>query len=83
MQSNFDTAQKASAAQFDRQSDLYGKSHILADTSDVAGDALAGLSPGPGARAPSTWRPGAATPPSRLAQGGLARDRRRRLGADA
>ena len=32
-------AQAASAAQFDKQSDRYGKSHILADTSDVA-DAL-------------------------------------------
>lgn len=30
-----DRAQAASAAQFDRQSDRYGKSHILADTSDV------------------------------------------------
>ncbi|MEI6322978.1 MAG: class I SAM-dependent methyltransferase [bacterium] len=33
--SNFDPAQTASAAQFDRQSDRYGKSHILSDTSDV------------------------------------------------
>jgi ubiquinone/menaquinone biosynthesis C-methylase UbiE len=31
-----DNAQAASAAQFDRQSDRYGKSHILADTEDVA-----------------------------------------------
>jgi 2-polyprenyl-3-methyl-5-hydroxy-6-metoxy-1,4-benzoquinol methylase len=38
----FDAAQAASAAQFDRQSDRYGKSHILADTSDVAA-ALAGV----------------------------------------
>ncbi|HWA09763.1 MAG TPA: methyltransferase domain-containing protein [Opitutaceae bacterium] len=30
-----DRAQAASAAQFDRQSDRYGKSHILADTADV------------------------------------------------
>ena len=30
-----DRAQAASAAQFDRQSERYGKSHILADTSDV------------------------------------------------
>lgn len=30
-----DQAQAASAAQFDRQSDRYGKSHILADTRDV------------------------------------------------
>src|SRR6185437_13315906 len=28
--------QAASAAQFDRQSDRYGKSHLLADTRDVA-----------------------------------------------
>ena len=33
---SLDTAQAASAAQFDRQSDRYGKSHILADTTDVA-----------------------------------------------
>ena len=33
--SNFDLAQTASATQFDRQSDRYGKSHILSDTSDV------------------------------------------------
>ncbi len=31
-----DAGQSASAAQFDRQSDRYGKSHILADTRDVA-----------------------------------------------
>jgi SAM-dependent methyltransferase len=42
VQSNLDTAQAASAAQFDRQSDQYGKSHILADTSDVV-EALAPL----------------------------------------
>ena len=47
---HFDTAQAASAAQFERQSDRYGKSHILADTSDVA-SALAGIIPAPGARA--------------------------------
>ena len=35
-QKSFDAAQAASAAQFDRQSDRYGKSHILADTKDVA-----------------------------------------------
>jgi ubiquinone/menaquinone biosynthesis C-methylase UbiE len=39
-QSNLDTAQAASAAQFDRQSERYGRSHILADTSDVS-EALA------------------------------------------
>jgi ubiquinone/menaquinone biosynthesis C-methylase UbiE len=33
--SSLDAAQAAAAAQFDRQSDRYGKSHILADTSDV------------------------------------------------
>ena len=31
-----DSKQTASAAQFDRQSDRYGKSHILAETQDVA-----------------------------------------------
>jgi ubiquinone/menaquinone biosynthesis C-methylase UbiE len=49
-QSNFDAAQAASAAQFDRQSARYGKSHILSDTRDVA-EALAPLFPTPGARA--------------------------------
>jgi SAM-dependent methyltransferase len=49
-QSNFDAAQAASAAQFDRQSARYGKSHILSDTSDVAG-ALEALAPALGARA--------------------------------
>src|SRR5476651_11887 len=49
-QSNLDAAQAASAAQFDRQSDRYGKSHILADTSDVT-SALAGVTPAAGARA--------------------------------
>jgi ubiquinone/menaquinone biosynthesis C-methylase UbiE len=32
---SLDPAQAASAAQFDRQSDRYGKTHILTDTSDV------------------------------------------------
>jgi ubiquinone/menaquinone biosynthesis C-methylase UbiE len=41
-QSNLDTIQSASAAQFDRQSDRYGKSHILANTSDVS-EALSGI----------------------------------------
>lgn len=50
VQSNFDTAQAASAAQFDRQSSRYGKSHILADTGDVA-EALGGIAPAAGARA--------------------------------
>ena len=45
-----DEAQAASAAQFDRQSDRYGKSHILADTQDVAA-ALAGLAVPPGGTA--------------------------------
>ncbi len=35
-QNSFNAAQTAAAAQFDRQSDRYGKSHILADTKDVA-----------------------------------------------
>ena len=30
-----DLKQSASAAQFNRQSDRYGKSHILADTQDL------------------------------------------------
>jgi ubiquinone/menaquinone biosynthesis C-methylase UbiE len=37
-----DRRQSEAAAQFDRQSDRYGKSHILADTRDVA-EALEGL----------------------------------------
>jgi ubiquinone/menaquinone biosynthesis C-methylase UbiE len=37
-----DSSQAAAAAQFDRQSDRYGKAHILADTSDIAA-ALTGL----------------------------------------
>ncbi len=49
-QSNLDTAQAASAAQFDRQSDRYGRSHILADTRDVA-EALAPLAGGASGRA--------------------------------
>jgi ubiquinone/menaquinone biosynthesis C-methylase UbiE len=49
-QSNFDTVQTASAAQFDRQSDRYGKTHILADTADVA-ECLSGLAPRGGRRA--------------------------------
>ena len=32
---SLDSTQSASAAQFNRQSDRYGKSHILADTQDV------------------------------------------------
>jgi ubiquinone/menaquinone biosynthesis C-methylase UbiE len=48
--SSLDPAQAASAAQFDRQSDRYGKSHILADTYDVAA-ALEGLAVPPGATA--------------------------------
>ena len=45
-----DTTQRASALQFDRQSDQYGKSHILADTQDVT-KALAGVSTPAGGRA--------------------------------
>lgn len=33
---NLDAAQSASAAQFDRQSDRYGRSHILANTNDIS-----------------------------------------------
>jgi ubiquinone/menaquinone biosynthesis C-methylase UbiE len=39
-----DKHQSASAAQFERQSDRYGRSHILADTSDVDA-ALEGITP--------------------------------------
>ncbi len=39
-----DDRQSASAGQFDRQSDRYGRSHILADTSDVDA-ALEGIAP--------------------------------------
>lgn len=42
-----DSAQAAAAAQFDRQSDRYGRSHILADTADVA-RGLSGIAPAPG-----------------------------------
>jgi ubiquinone/menaquinone biosynthesis C-methylase UbiE len=49
-QSNFDTVQAASAAQFDRQSHRYGKSHILADTADIA-ECLSGITPLSGQRA--------------------------------
>jgi len=43
--SPLDSSQSAAAAQFDRQSDRYGKSHILADTADVAAG-LAGIAAG-------------------------------------
>jgi len=42
MGSSLDPNQAASAAQFDRRSDCYGKAHILADTRDVAAG-LAGV----------------------------------------
>lgn len=48
--SDFDSVQAASAAQFDRQSDRYGKTHILADTSDVV-VALRGMLPPRGGKA--------------------------------
>jgi ubiquinone/menaquinone biosynthesis C-methylase UbiE len=47
---SLDQRQAAAAEQFDRQSDRYGKSHILANTADIEGG-LAGLKPGPGATA--------------------------------
>lgn len=46
----FDFGQAASAAQFDRQHRNYGKSHVLADTSDLEA-ALREIPVGPGARA--------------------------------
>jgi ubiquinone/menaquinone biosynthesis C-methylase UbiE len=49
-QNPLDATQAAAAAQFDRQSDRYGKSHILADTRDVAA-ALAALPVPPSGRA--------------------------------
>lgn len=45
-----DAIQQASRDQFEKQSDRYGKSHILADTSDVAAG-LEGLTFSPGAAA--------------------------------
>lgn len=45
-----DSNQSASAAQFNRQSDRYGKSHILADTQDVE-QGLRGVSACPGGTA--------------------------------
>jgi ubiquinone/menaquinone biosynthesis C-methylase UbiE len=45
-----DQRQAAAAAQFERQSDRYGKSHILADTADMEAG-LEGLNPAPGATA--------------------------------
>ncbi len=45
-----DAVQQASRDQFEKQSDRYGKSHILADTSDVAAG-LAGLTFSSGATA--------------------------------
>ncbi len=47
---SLDSTQSAAAAQFDRQSDRYGKSHILADTQDVA-LGLEGVSRPPGGTA--------------------------------
>ena len=49
-QSNLDAAQTAAATQFNRQSDRYGRSHILADTSDVR-EALRAIPAPNGARA--------------------------------
>ena len=49
-ENGFDSGQAASAAQFDRQHLRYGKSHILADTSDVAAG-LNGLEVSSGGRA--------------------------------
>ena len=47
---SLDSKQSASAAQFNRQSDRYGKSHILADTQDVE-HGLRGVSVSPGSTA--------------------------------
>lgn len=48
--SSLDSTQQAAADQFNRQSDRYGKAHILADTRDVAG-ALEGITAPAGGRA--------------------------------
>ena len=48
--SSLDQRQAAAAAQFERQSDRYGKSHILADTADME-SALEGINPSPYATA--------------------------------
>jgi hypothetical protein len=45
-----DLKQSASTAQFNQQSDRYGKSHILADTQDVE-KGLRGVLPPPGGTA--------------------------------
>jgi len=47
---SLDSTQSAASAQFNRQSDRYGKSHILADTQDVA-MGLAGVVPAKGSLA--------------------------------
>jgi ubiquinone/menaquinone biosynthesis C-methylase UbiE len=47
---SLDQRQATAAAQFERQSDRYGKSHILADTADMEAG-LEGLNPSPGAAA--------------------------------
>ena len=49
-QDSLDAVQSAAAEQFNRQSDRYGKAHILADTADVAA-ALAGVEAPAGATA--------------------------------
>lgn len=50
MPPSLDASQAASAAQFNRQSDRYGKTHILADTGDIE-RALDSVPPSPGATA--------------------------------
>jgi ubiquinone/menaquinone biosynthesis C-methylase UbiE len=47
---NLDQGQLAAQEQFDQRSKAYGKSHILADTSDIE-EALQGLEIGPGSQA--------------------------------
>jgi ubiquinone/menaquinone biosynthesis C-methylase UbiE len=48
--SHLDSIQRSAQEQFDRQSERYGRGHILADTADVAA-ALAHIPPGTGRRA--------------------------------
>ena len=48
--SQLDSIQRSAQEQFDRQSERYGRGHILADTADVAA-VLAHIRPGAGRRA--------------------------------
>ena len=76
---SLDSQQSASEAQFERQSNCYGKSHILADTQDLA-RALEGVLVPPGGTALDVATGGGHTPCFWLARTGmslLATSRRR------